>query len=138
MADDPPRKARRFGHAESAMLSLPKNLRTWLLRGVIGLLGLTLVLLVAAALWGLLRLLGDATGAVVARGVVAVGIGWLAVLAALVVLLAWERLAERVGDQQLLRSREGEAPAEPDGNESHPFEAAPRDRRPPTTPTQSC
>ena len=85
--------------------SLPKHFRTWLVRTSAAWLGTTFVVALAAILWALLALLGDASGAAVAHGLVLFATGiWLLLLGTLVFLLTWERILPR---------REGEAPAEP-------------------------
>lgn len=73
-------------------------MKTWLLRGLLTTAGLTFVVVLSAVIWGMLRLLGDATGAAVAQGVcIVAGIAWLGVIGLLVVLLAWDRLAHGDG-----------------------------------------
>jgi hypothetical protein len=75
------------------MRSLQKDFRIWMLRGLFAVAGSIFVLAIAAILWGLLALLGDEIGAGVARGIsLAAGIAGLAILAALVVLLTWDRI----------------------------------------------
>jgi hypothetical protein len=65
-----------------------------MLRGLTAAAGALVVLIVAAALWGLLGLLGDEAGAHVSRGVaLAAGGAWLGALSALVLLLVWDRIA---------------------------------------------
>lgn len=75
------------------MRSLQKDLRIWMLRGLIAAAGAMFVLVVTALLWGMLHVLGDETGARVARGVsLAAGCAWLGVLSTLVLLLTWDRI----------------------------------------------
>src|SRR4051794_32427207 len=89
----------------SVIPSLPKHFRTWLVRACAAWLGATFVMTLAGILWGLLALLGDASGAAVARGLVLFAATlWLILLGALVLLLTWDGIAH---------AREGEAPAEP-------------------------
>jgi hypothetical protein len=81
------------------MLSLQKDLRIWMLRALMAAAGSMFVLIVTAVLWGLLHLLGDETGARVARGVaLAAGCAWMGILSALVLLLAWDRINSKASD----------------------------------------
>ena len=78
---------------EARMRSLQNDLRHWMLRGLVAAAGSMFVLLVTGALWGLLYLLGDESGARVARGVaLAAGCVWLGILSTLVLLLTWDRI----------------------------------------------
>lgn len=70
------------------------DLKTWLRRGLASIGAASALLVVAVVLWGLLSLLGDETGAMVARGAsLTAGVAVLGCLSALVLLLAWDRLA---------------------------------------------
>ncbi len=80
---------------EARMHSLPKVDRSWIFRSLIAAAGALFVLLVTAPLWGLLHVLGDEAGARVARGVaLTAGCAWIWILSGLVVLLAWDRVAD--------------------------------------------
>lgn len=73
---------------------LATDLNIWLRRGLTSVAAAGAVLATAVALWGLLTLLADETGAQVACGVsVAAGVALLGSLAGIVLLLAWDRLA---------------------------------------------
>lgn len=70
----------------------------WIWRALLAAAALTLVVLAAAALWGLLVLFGDGAGAAGARGVAVVAaILWAAALVTIVALLAWERVTNKNG-----------------------------------------
>lgn len=81
-------------HRNSMPPRLPSDFRSWFLRGLAAWGGATFVIAVAGVLWGLLSLLGDESGAAVARGIIVfAACGWLLAMAGLVGLLCWERLA---------------------------------------------
>jgi len=70
-----------------------------MLRGLVAAAGSMFVLLVTATLWGLLHLLGDESGARVARGVaMAAGCSWLGILSSLVLVLTWDRINSRASN----------------------------------------
>lgn len=76
------------------MPSRLNDLRSWLLRCLVAIAAAASLFIVAASLWGLLSLLGDETGALVARGTaLAAAIAIVLGLAALVLFLASDRLA---------------------------------------------
>jgi hypothetical protein len=70
----------------------------WIWRALLSTAALSLVVLVSAALWGLLVLFGDLAGAAGARGVAIVAsILWGAAFVTIVALLAWERVTDKNG-----------------------------------------
>jgi hypothetical protein len=82
------------GVENNSMFSLQKDLQIWMLRGLVAAAGSMFVLTIAAILWGLLDLLGDETGARVARGVaLTAGVAWAGILSVLVLLLTCDRIA---------------------------------------------
>ena len=68
----------------------------WIWRALLSAAALTLVILVSAAVWGLLVMLGDVAGAAGARGVIVVAsVLWAAAFMTIVALLAWERVTDK-------------------------------------------
>jgi len=71
-------------------------LHRWIWRGLLVGGCLVFVLVVSAALWGLLALMGDGAGAAGARGVtLAAALGCAFDVAGLVALLAWDRVHDK-------------------------------------------
>jgi hypothetical protein len=71
-------------------------LHRWIWRGLVAGGCLAFAIIVSAALWGVLSLAGDRAGAAGARGVTLVAALAAALdLAALVALLAWDRIADK-------------------------------------------
>jgi hypothetical protein len=83
----------------SVHVSRPTPFDRWICRGLVTGGCLVFVLAVSAALWGILSLVGDGAGAAGARGVT-ITAAFLAAfdVAALVALLAWDRVSGKNSD----------------------------------------